>query len=414
MKRVIIIGGGITGLLSSYYLTRAGYEVTVIDKGDLSGGASIVNAGYIAPSHIISLASPGVITKGLKWMLNSSSPFYIKPRVDLHFIDWAWKFKRSSTLAKVELAIPVLKELNVRSQILYEEILNEVNFTAHYEKKGLLTVYKTSAAEAEEVKKAERVKKEGLDVEILNRNEVLGIEPTLMEDIKGAVYYTCDSHSTPGDFVSNLIQWLKSNGVKFLLNEPVKSIEINKDKITGIKTGKALYEAESFVMAAGSWSQSLAGSIGINIPVQGGKGYSMDVYRDTGITIPTILAEAKVAVTPMKGFTRFAGTMEFSGNNDIIRVNRVGAIAAAAGNYFKDIVITEEEKGNARSGLRPVSPDGLPFLGKSSKYPNLIIATGHAMIGWSLGAITGKLVSQIICGEKPEVELTLLSPGRNF
>lgn len=414
MKKVIIIGGGITGLLSAYYLVKEGFEIRIIDKGDLTSGASIVNAGYIAPSHIISLASPGVITKGLKWMWNSSSPFYIKPRFDPDFMDWAWKFKRSSTLAKVELAIPVLKDLNVKSQILYEEIINSLDFTAHYEKKGLLTVYKTSLAEREEVKKAERVKMEGLEVEILNKNEVLKLEPTLRDDIRGAVYYICDSHSTPGDLVSKLVTWLKQQGVVFNLNEEVKSIDVSGDQVTGVTTAKDHYEADIILLAAGSWSQSLAGSLGIKVPVQGGKGYSMDVYRETGITIPAILAEAKVAVTPMKGFTRFAGTMEFSGNNDIIRKNRVIAIATAAGRYFKDIEITEEEKGKARSGLRPVSPDGLPFIGRSSRYSNLIIATGHAMIGWSLGAITGKLVSQIIKDDKPEVDLSPLSPGRRF
>src|SRR5690606_27835391 len=186
---------------------------------------------------IISLASPGVITKGLKWMWNSSSPFYIKPRVDLLFFDWAWKFKRSSTQAKVELAIPVLKELNVKSQNLYEEILSSVDFTTHYQKKGLLTVYKTIRAEREEIKKAERVRKEGLDVEILSKSEVLEIEPTLKEDINGAVYYTCDSHATPGDLVSNLVMWLKRNGVTFLLNEEVKKFEVKSNKITGVQTG---------------------------------------------------------------------------------------------------------------------------------------------------------------------------------
>lgn len=414
MKKVIIIGGGITGLLSAYYLTREGYAVSIIDKGDLTGGASIVNAGYIAPSHIISLASPGVITKGLKWMWNSSSPFYIKPRVDLHFIDWAWKFKRSSTQAKVELAIPVLKDLNVRSQHLYEEMLSTVDFAAHYEKKGLLTVYKTALAEKEEIKKAGRVKKEGLDVEVLSRSEVHDIEPTLKDDIRGAVYYTCDAHSTPGDLVSNLVTWLKKNGVTFLLKEEVRNFEVKANQITAIQTQNDHHNADMFVLAAGSWTQALARSLGLKIPVQGGKGYSMDVYRETGITIPTILAEAKVAVTPMKGFTRFAGTMEFSGNNDIIRTNRVGAIASAAGNYFNNLTITSEEKSRARSGLRPVSPDGLPFIGKSPRFDNLIIASGHAMIGWSLGAITGKLVCQLISEQKPEVDLSPLSLGRSF
>ena len=414
MKEIIVIGGGITGLSSAYYLVKAGFEVTLIDRGDLTRGASIINAGYTAPSHIISLASPGVITKGLKWMWNSSSPFYIKPQLDLQFLDWAWKFKRSSTKEKVEIAIPILKELNLTSRDLYEEILGTLDFKVHYEKKGLLTVFRTALAEKEEIQKAERIKTEGLDLEILSRDEVLKLQPVLREDMRGGVYYTCDSHSTPGDFILKLYKWLKDHGVKFCLNEEVRSIEADGGKITGVKTDKDLYVADNFVLAAGSWTRPLAGSLGIKIPLQGGKGYSMDVFRETGITIPTILAEAKVAVTPMKGFTRFAGTMEFSGNNDLIRKERVNAIARAADAYFINTTINSEEIDKARSGLRPVSPDGLPFIGKSSRYDNLIIATGHAMIGWSLGAVTGKLVSQIASGEKPLVDLTPFSPARTF
>jgi len=414
LKKIIIIGGGITGLSSAYYLVKSGFEVTLIDKGDLSSGASVINAGYTAPSHIISLASPGVINKGLKWMWNSSSPFYIKPQIDLQFIDWAWKFKRSSTKEKVEASIPILKELNLISRDLYEEILSTVDFEVHYEKKGLLTVYKTAQAEKEEIRKATRIKQEGLELEILSRQEVLDLQPVLKEDVRGAVFYTCDSHSTPGDFISKLYKWLEQQGVTFSLNEEVRSIEVKGDKITGVKTDKDIYLANKFVLAAGSWARPLAGSLGIKIPVQGGKGYSMDIYRETGITIPTILAESKVAVTPMKGFTRFAGTMEFSGNNNIIRKERVEAIAKAAGNYFNNIEINKEERDSARSGLRPVSPDGLPFIGKTSRYDNLIIATGHAMIGWSLGAVTGKLVSQIAKGENPLVNLSPFSPERTF
>lgn len=414
MKKVVIIGGGITGLSSAYYLVNAGFKVTIIEKGDLTRGASVINAGYTAPSHIISLASPGVITKGLKWMWNSSSPFYIKPQLDLQFLDWAWKFKRSSTREKVDTAIPILKEMNLKSRDLYEEILSTVDFKVHYEKKGLLTVYRTEKAEKEEILKGERIKKEGLDLEILSRDEVLKLQPVLKDDVRGAVFYTCDSHSTPGDFISKLSQWLKEKGAVICLNEEVNSIEVKGSEITGVKTNKDFYSADTYVIAAGSWTRPLAGALGIKIPVQGGKGYSMDVYRDTGITIPTILAEAKVAVTPMKGFTRFAGTMEFSGNNDIIRKERVAAIANAAGTYFNNITISTEEKEKARSGLRPVSPDGLPFIGKTSRYENLIIATGHAMIGWSLGAVTGKLVSQIANNETPVIDLKPFSPGRSF
>lgn len=412
MKRVIIIGGGISGLCSAYYLVKEGYEVRILEKNDLSQGASVINAGYNTPRHIIPLAAPGVISQGIKWMWNSSSPFYIKPRWDMEFFDWLWKFRKSATNTNVEKSIPVLKEISLKSNVLYEEILEDVDFESHYEKKGLLTVFKTEKARRIEISKGEKVKSEDLEVEVLSRNEVLELQPQFDEKVLGAVFYKCDAHSTPDDFLIKLKDWLERKGVKFILNEEVTSFISRGNQITGVKTKNDFYEAESFVLAAGSWTSRLADSLGLKIPIQGGKGYSMNVYRETGITIPAILAEAKVAVTPMKDFTRFSGTMEFSGNNGYIRMERVRAIADAASNYYQNLELSQEELSGARAGLRPVSPDGLPYLGKTSRYSNLVIASGHAMIGWSLGAITGKLVSQVVSDQKPLVDLSPFMPER--
>lgn len=412
MKKVIVIGGGISGLCSAYYLLKEGFEVSVIDKGNLTEGASNINAGYSTPSHIISLAAPGVITKGLKWMWDSSSPFYIKPRLDPQFLHWAWEFKKSATKIKVEQSIPVLKELSLKSRDLYEELMFSVNLKSHYERKGLLNVFLTQKSADEELKKAERVKMENLELNILSKNQVLGMQPGLSEDILGAVHYTCDSHSTPNDFMAKLKDWLIGNGVDFKLNEIVKEVHGESGRIKWIKTSHDFYSADVFVIAAGTWTQQLTKKIGLKIPLQGGKGYSIDVYRDTGVNYPTILTEAKVAVTPMHGFTRFSGTMEFSGNNNFIRRKRVLAIGEAAKRYYKNVHLIEKEMSYARSGLRPVSPDGLPYIGKTSKFNNMVIAAGHAMIGWSLGAVTGKLVSEVVAGKKTSINIEPLSPER--
>lgn len=412
MKDIIVIGGGINGLCSAYYLLQEGFKVTIIDKGDLSQGASNINAGFTAPSHIISLASPGIIQKGLRWMLDSTSPFYIKPRLDMDFLNWAWKFRKAATVEKVEKRIPVLKEINLKSKDLFEEMLERVDFDSHYEKKGLLTVYRTEKLAEEEIKKAERIKQEGLEVSTLNRKEILKLQPSLSDDVLGAVYYTGNSHSTPNEFMKKLSAWLKSKGVEFFLNTKVNNLKHQNGKITRIETDQGDFSADAVVLTSGAWTQELVKNLGLKIPIQGGKGYSMDVNRETGITIPTILGEVKVAVTPMNGFTRFAGTMEFSGNNNIIREERINSIASAAERYYKDFSLTQSEKNAARSGLRPVSPDGLPFIGKTSRYDNLVIASGHAMIGWSLGPITGKLVSEIVGNKKTSVGLSPFLPER--
>lgn len=412
MKQVTIIGGGISGLCSAYYLVKEGYAVTIVDKSDISTGASFINAGYLTPSHFIPLAAPGIITQGLKWMLNSASPLYIKPRLDLDFFKWALQFKKSATLKNVEKSIPVLKALNLKSQTLYETMLATLDFQFHYEKKGVLMAYNTAKIEEEEGKIAERAIQEGLDVSCLSKTEAHNIQPAFSDHVIGAIYYKCDSHTTPNDFMTSMKTWLTSQGVVFKLNQSIDDFVVKGQNIIAAKTQDNTFEADHFILASGSWTSNLARLLQLKVPIQGGKGYSMDVYRPTNITIPAILVEAKAAITPMENFTRFAGTMEFSGNNTMIRKERVEALANAAQKYYTNLEITTAEKANAVSGLRPVSPDGVPFIGKTNKYNNLTIAAGHAMMGWSLGPITGKLITEIITNQKPSVNLAPLSPER--
>ncbi len=413
-KNVIIIGGGIIGLSTAYYLEKEGHQVTVIDKSDFSSGASHVNAGYITPSHFVSLAAPGMINKGIKWMFNSASPFYVKPRLDADFLKWTWAFKRSSTAAKVEKAIPVIKDINLYSRDLYEDMKTSNDFNFHYERKGLLMCYKTDKVGEEEWEIGERGIKEGLGVRNLSAKEVEALEPKANLNIKGAVYYDSDAHMTPSDFMPEMIAYLKSKGVVFHANEEVKDIEVSNNTISKVVTNKQELNADEVVLAAGSWSPSIARKIGLKIPVQAGKGYRINVKKPTNITIPAILCEAKVAVTPMDGFTRFAGTMEVAGINHDINPVRVNAIANAAKNYYGGVEVSEAEKANAECGLRPCTPDGLPYIGKSSKCKNLTIATGHAMMGWSLGPATGKLVAEVIEDKKTSLDLNPFHPDRTF
>lgn len=413
-KNVVIIGGGIIGLCSAYYLHKEGHQVTIVDKSDISKGASFVNAGYITPSHIIPLAAPGMITKGIKWMFNSSSPFYIKPRLDKDFLQWSWAFKKSASSKKVEKAIPVIKEVNLMGRDLYEEIKASGDFNFHYERKGLLMLYKTDKAGEEEWEIGERAIKEGLKVHNLSFDEVKSMEPNANIDCKGAVYFDSDAHMTPQEFMTEMHAYLKSNGVTFYTNETVKDLTFSEGKISKIITSFRTIQPDEVVLAAGSWSPLLTKKLGVKIPVQAGKGYRINVDRETGITIPSILVEAKVAVTPMNGFTRFAGTMEIGGINSSINPKRVRAISNAASSYYKDLKISQNELNDAACGLRPCTPDGLPYIGKTSKYKNLTIATGHAMMGWSLGPSTGKLVSEIISDKKTSLDINPFHPDRTF
>lgn len=414
MKNCIIIGGGIIGLCSAYYLQKEGHQVTIIDQSNMDAGASYVNAGYLSPSHLIPLSAPGVMKKGLKWMFNPASPLYIKPRLDADFIKWTLAFNKSCNANHVKKAIPAIKNITLLSQSLYDDIKREENFSFQYEKKGLLMLCQTDKMLEEEIETAYLAKREGLEVNEISKEDLKVLEPNATFNIQGATYYKCDSHTTPQEFMTEMKAHLKAVGVKFFLNEKVEDLVVKNEVIEAIKTNNQTLKADEFVLSAGSWSALLSKKLGLNLLLQAGKGYRINTSRDTGITIPSILAEAKVAVTPMHGFTRFAGTMEIAGINDKINKIRVEAIAKATKSYYPEVTLTQEEKNDAASGLRPVSPDGLPYIGRSSKCKNLTIATGHAMMGWSMGPATGKLVSEVISNKKPILDLNPFQPDRKF
>ena len=412
MRKIVIIGGGIIGLSSAYYLQESGCSVTIIDKSTISSGASFVNAGLLTPSHFLPLAAPGMIRKGMQWMLNPRSPFYVKPRLDLDFLKWSWLFYKSSTKEHVQKSIAPIKNINLLSSELYKDMLRTKEMDFHLENKGLLMCFKSADTANEEIKISEIAIKEGLNVRYLNKNEVQKLEPNANYDIEGALHYLCDSHMTPTNFMQTLKKHLTDKGVIFETDQEVISLERKGDSIHKIRTKTQEFEADEFILAAGSWSPYLAKNLGINIPVQAGKGYCINTEQKTGITIPALLVEAKVAVSPMENFTRFSGTMEIAGINQHINPLRVQAIATAASSYYKGLQISIGEQKEAQCGLRPVSPDGLPYIGKSTQIKNLTIATGHAMMGWSLGPATGKLIEEIILEKKLSMDILPFSPDR--
>ena len=413
-KKVVVIGGGIIGLCSAYYLSKEGCEVTVIDQSSMDFGASYVNAGYLTPSHIIPLAAPGAMKQGLKWMFNPSSPLFIKPRLDASFLQWVWAFNKSCSVKNVNNSIKAIKDINLLSVDLFSELKADEKFNFQLEHKGLLMLCQSEEVLNHEVEAAYLAAKEGLDVTVLNASEVEKLQPNAQILSVGAVHYKCDWHTTPNVFMSEMKTHLENKGVTFYKNEKVEDLQFSEGKIKEIKTQSQSITADEFVLAAGSWSQLLSKKLGIKIPLEAGKGYRINTERETGITIPAILTEARVAVTPMHGFTRFAGTMEIAGIHHKINPVRVEAIAKAAEKYYVNVSINEEEKAHAACGLRPVSPDGKPYIGKSSKCDNLTIATGHAMMGWSMGPATGKLVSEVILDKKCSMNLDAFHPDRKF
>lgn len=401
-------------MCSAYYLQKEGHQVTVIDQSAMNEGASYVNAGYISPSHIVPLSAPGVVKKGIQWMFDPASPFYVKPRLDPDFLRWAWAFNKSCTQEHVKRSIPVIRDISVFSHDLYEDIKSEPGFDFHFEKKGLLMLCKTEKMLEEEIELAHLAGEVDLEAKVISMNELKLLEPEVDIDVIGATHYKCDAHSTPHEFMSNMKAHLLSNGVEIHAQEEVVDLQIKERKINKIITTKAVYEGDEFILTAGSWTGLVAKKLGIKLLLQAGKGYRINVERETKISYPAILVEANVAVTPMNGFTRFAGTMEINAINNTVNPARVRAIAKAAHDYYPEVTVVESEMKEASSGLRPLSPDGLPYIGRTQNCANLTIAAGHAMMGWTMATGTGKLVSEIISDKKISLDLHPFNPDRTF
>lgn len=411
MKNCIIVGGGIIGLSSAYFLQKDGHQVTVIDQGDISEGTSFINAGYLTPSHFIPIAAPGMITQGIKYMFDPSSPFYMKPRLDKDFIKWVLLFKRSCTKKNVEKNAQPILEFNLFSQKMFRELKTFNDFDFQLEHKGLLMAFQSAKMENHETEIAEKAIEMGLKIDKLNKDQLAELEPNLIAN--GAFHYHSDSHTTPAKFMEAMKKHLVKNGVVFKLNEEVLDINAS-DKEVEIETKKGKYYFDEVVIATGSWTEKIAKKLKQYIPIQAGKGYAINSFRTTGISYPTILSEAKVAVTPMDGFTRFAGTMELAGLDNKINIKRVIAIANTAKRYYRNFEFNQQEIARASLGFRPVSPDGIPFIGRLDKFNNITIAAGHAMMGWSLGPGTGKLVSEIISEKKLSFDLNPFHPSRKL
>ncbi len=410
---VIVIGGGAIGLCSAHYLSRKGASVVVLDKGEMGHGSSLHNAGYVSPSHFVPLAAPGVFTQGLKWMFNPKSPLYIKPRVNLDFLQWTWRFARSCDEHVAMRSAPVLLELLLDSAQLTRELAKEQGMNFELKNRGIAVLFVTEKGKRSLTHEHELALKMRLESKMLDEAQLHELDPDVEFRAKGGWYVPVDSHLVPATFVKNLADSLARNKVTLRRETEITDFESSGNRITGVRIGNELLKGDEFVLAGGAWSPLLVKKLGFKMFLEAGKGYSI-TFKNPRVnpTRPYILGERRVAVTPFSDSLRFAGTMEIAGINTGLNMPRIEAILEAIPLYFGNFDRTEAAKGELWGGMRPVTPDGMAYIGRFKQYSNLIAATGHAMLGISLSAVTGKLVSEIATGQKPSHDLTLLNPNR--
>lgn len=415
MSKAIVIGGGIIGLSSAWYLQQSGWEVTVLDKEDFSNNCSYGNCGYVCPSHFIPLATPGIVKQGLKWMWNSQSPFYVQPRLSRSLIDWGLKFMRSATPEKVEAAAIPLRDIALISQREYEGWTKMPGFDFSYEHKGLLEIFQTPEKAEHARHTVEQAHQLGLtDTQLLDYNALQQLEPHTKINGIGAILFNCDAHLYPNKLMQGLITLLRQNGVRLLAGEEVLRFEKQGNKINKVITAANAYDADIVVMAAGSWSREIAELMDMKLPLMPGRGYSVTLENSPyHVNYPAILVEGRAAITPMDGNKiRFGGTMEITTTHTPPRMNRVQGILNAVKRFYPEFDVSLPPPDKIWYGYRPCSADGLPFIGRTARWSNTVVATGHAMLGLSLGAGTGKLVSEIVNEQPVSMDISPFSVER--
>jgi len=413
-KRIVIIGGGVVGLCTAYYSARRGFQVTVLernapDRNSCSSG----NAGMIVPSHFVPLAAPGMVALGLKWMWNPASPFYIKPRLNGDLFSWAFKFWCAANPQHVERSAPLIRDLSFASRECFEELAALPGVDFGLVKRGLLMLCKTQHGLDDEAKFAARANALGVPAQVLDAKQTAALDPGARMDIAGSVLFPKDCHLTPDRFLASVEGECKKLGVEFIFDAPATGLKRDGLRIAAVVTARGEHEADEIVLCGGVWSDSLARQLGLRLPMQAGKGYSLTLAKPRHLPqLCSILSEARCAVTPMGGALRVGGTMELAGLNEDINPVRVRGIVDSFCRYYPDFTPADFGGIQPWRGLRPCSPDGMPYVGRTARFANLAIATGHAMMGLSLGPITGKLVAKVLSGERSKWDLSLLSPER--
>jgi D-amino-acid dehydrogenase len=397
---VLILGAGVVGLACAYYLLKAGRSVCVLERDTVGSATSLGNCGTITPSHIPPLAAPGMVLKGMKWMLTPDAPLYVKPTLDPQMILWLLRFAkrcnqkdwRESSLAKMALLH--------NSRHLLETLIHEEKLVCEFAASGLLNVYQSQAGLENAIKEAKAVREFGLETTILDSEALASDEPALKTGMAGAVLYPGDAHLRPDRYTAELARVVKQLGGEIIEQCEVLEIVTDHEKVQHIKTSRGDYQAQDYLFALGPWSKNMLKAIDVSLPVQPGKGYSITYTRPSIVPKrPVVLKERSVCVTTWGSGYRLGSTMEFSGYDGSLNRRRLAALERGASEYLHEGVgpLKLEEW----YGWRPMTWDDLPILGLTPKYKNTWLATGHGMLGVSMSAITGHVMADLICQREP-------------
>ena len=401
---VLILGGGVIGLACAYYLLEAGRGVTVLEQGTVGSGSSHGNCGTLTPSHATPLAMPGMVGAGLRALLHPDAPLRIAPRIDPSLWRWLFGFSRRCNWDDFRATTRIKAPLLLHSRRLIEELVRKESHDCEFEAKGTLYVFRDAAEFERSQWLPQALREIDLPIETLDSLSTHEMEPALRPGVAGAYFNPGDAHLRPDRYVAELARVVRAKGGVIEEGARIESVEREGERIARVRTGAGDFEGREVVLALGAWSPSLGHQLGLRIPIQPGKGYSITYTRPAICpSLPLVLKERSVCVTAWSSGYRLGSTMEFAGYDTSLNRGRLDALRRGAREYL----LEPEGPGVVEEwyGWRPMTPDDLPMLGRVPRIDNLVLATGHGMLGVSMSAITGLLVSELISGRPSSIDL---------
>ncbi len=408
--RVAVVGAGVIGLAAAVELRRRGADVVVIERHEPGAGASSGNAGWITPVFATPLPAPGVVASSLRWMLRSDSPLFIRPRPDLALLRWLWMFWRHSNEREFVQGVKAYAAFAAHAMADFDALLAQ-GLRLDIDRRGSLFLF-TTAAGAEHLRhEVDLMGEFGYGpAEVLSPQTAHDLEPMTTRDVAGGILVEQERFVRPEAMVAALVESARSLGVEVRVSTAVTRLVANAGRIARLETTSGRVDADEVVVAAGAWSRALVEPLGVRLPIEAGRGYGITVTEpETNLRRATYLAESRIACTPFDGALRFAGTMEFSGIDAPPEPRRFDAVRRGARTYLADWGGRAEALWAAP---RPITPDGLPVIGRSNRYPNLTIASGHAMLGVTLAPSTAIAVADLLCDGRSRYDLSAFSVDR--
>lgn len=408
---VLIVGGGVIGLACAWYLLRAGRSVTLLERGQTGAGASHGNCGTITPSHAPPLPEPGVVARALKWMLKPDAPLYIRPRVDPALWRWLLRFMARSNARDHARSAQIRAGLLNASSSALEALLDETGIDCGYRRSGLLYVFRDAAYLAKHAHLPQSLQPLGITAELWDGARMEREEPALRPGVAGGIWFPGDASLRPERFVAGLARAVREAGGEIVEEAPVDGFDIEGDRVAAVRSGGRRWPARDVVLATGAWSPALARRLGLALPIQPGKGYSLTFARPAlAPRRALVLKEPSVCVTTWDDGFRLGSTMEFSGYDERLNHVRLAALRRGAADFLREPGAGEPLE--SWYGWRPMTWDDLPVIGRLPRLANVAVASGHGMLGMSMSAITGMLVRDLLLGRTPAVDLEPLSPAR--